>query len=358
MNPVERYLAVYYDGKRHQLDKVPSHVQYITEGFIAKNRKTILDNYTASLFNSDYFDIPLALGFDSIFVPFPPSLKIRPIKVQDENGKLVKIGQDGQNIKRITSYYEGGFINTIEILDDLYANLELLDNSELIRKTINRYEKMSSLIFPVLMVDGIFDRVWKSMGMKTFSRNFQKKTRLYQELIKFYAKLTQINIEGLIRATGSRGKVINILDDVAFKGRSMISPLRWEQDFLPYYKELTKIISDNSLIPQVHTDGDVTEMIPSFQKAGFLGLQGWEGGANPIFISEKFPDFVVIGFGDVSHILPFGTKSQVKEHVKELMIAFKENRHFIIGPSTVIFKEIPLENVIAFMNAVGKYGKY
>lgn len=358
MNAVERYLAVYCDEKRYLLDKVPSHVQYITEEFIAKNRVTILNKYSASLINNNYFDIPLALGFDSIFVSFPPSLKIRPIKVQDENGKLVKIGLDGQNIKRKTSYYEGGFINTTEILDDLHANLKLLDNSELIRKTINRYEKMSPTIFPVLMVDGIFDRVWKSMGMKTFSRNFHKKTRLYQELIKFYAKLTQINIEGLIKATGSRGKVINILDDVAFKGRSMISPLRWEQDFLPYYKDLTKIICDNSLIPQVHTDGDVTDMIPSFQKAGFLGLQGWEGGADPFFINDNFPDFVVIGFGDVSHILPFGTKSQVRVHVKELMTAFKENRHFIIGPSTVIFKEIPLENIITFMSAVEKYGKY
>ena len=196
------------------------------------------------------------------------------------------------------------------------------------------------------------------MGMSLFSRHFRKRTKLYRELIKFYAEILKINIEGLIEATGGSGKLVNILDDVAFKGQPMISPERWDQDYLPAYKEINSIISDARMIPQKHSDGDVTKLIPSFQKAGFLGLQGWEGGADPFFINDKFPEFVVIGFGDVSEILPFGTYEQVDAHVRQLMDALKENRHFVLGPSTVIFKEIPLENVRAFMNAAKKYGKY
>ncbi|MFX0136544.1 MAG: uroporphyrinogen decarboxylase family protein, partial [Candidatus Hodarchaeota archaeon] len=149
-----------------------------------------------------------------------------------------------------------------------------------------------------------------------------------------------------------------LLDDVAFKGRPMISKERWEQDFLPFYKDLISLILDANLIPQIHTDGDPTELIPSFKKAGFRGLQGWEGGADPQYINDKFPDFVIIGFGDVSHILPYGNQEQVKIHVKELIKIFKNNRHFIIGPSTVIFQEIPLKNVVIFLKAVNKYGLY
>jgi len=358
MNASERYLAVYDDIKRHKLDRVPTHVQYIREEFIFKHKDVILKDYSGYVFNNDYFDIPLALGFNSIFAPIPPSYKFRSIKISNRKGITIKIREDGQAIKRKSTYYEGGYITNIDILNELRANLKVLDNRKLLQKLITQHEKRSNLIFPVLTVDGIFDRVWKSMGMTIFSRNFKKNTKLYQGLIKFYAELTQINIEGLIEATGARGKVINILDDVAFKGRTMISPRRWEQDFLPHYKKLTKIISDNDMIPQLHTDGDVTELISSFQKAGILGLQGWEGGADPFFINDNFPDFIIIGFGDVSHILPFGTKKQVSNHVQELMSALKENRHFIIGPSTVIFKEIPLENVKSFIKAVEKYGKY
>ena len=358
MNARERYLAVFDEKTRKKLDKIPTNVQYIREEFISKYKAEIMKDYNGKSSNNSYFDIPYVLGFESIFAPFPLSYKVKPLKLRDESGRLIIIKENGQAMKRKSSYYEGGFITSIDILDELRANLKQVDNSDYVKKAIKLYEKLAPLIFPVLTVDGIFDRVWKSMGISLFSRHFQKKTKFYQKLIKFYAELAKLNIEGLINATGNRGKVITLLDDVAFKGRSMISKDRWNQDFLPYYKEILSIISDAKLIPQIHTDCDPTELIPSFQKAGFRGLQGWEGGANPRFINDNFPDFIVIGFGDVSHILPYGDKKQVEEHVKYLIDIFKENRCFIIGPSTVIFKEIPLKNVKNFINAARKYGKY
>jgi len=358
MNARERYLAVFDDTKRKSLDKIPTHVQYITEGFISNYKHEIMKDYQGKLFNNLYFDIPHVLGFESIFAQFPLSYKFRAIKVQDKEGNIIKIKEDGQSVKRKSDYYEGGFIDSIEILEDLWANLELIDNNNYITKSINFYEKLAPLIFPILIVDGIFDRVWRSMGMPIFSRNFRKNTILYKRLIEFYAELAKINIEGLINATEGKGKVIALLDDVAFKGRSMISKERWNQDFLPHYKEILSIILDAKLIPIIHTDGNPTELISSFQSAGFRGLQGWEGGADPQYINDNFPEFVIIGFGDVSHILPFGDQKQIEFHVKELMNILKENRHFIIGPSTVIFQKIPLKSVRTFITSVNKYGKY
>ena len=101
----------------------------------------------------------------------------------------------------------------------------------------------------------------------------------------------------------------------------MISPERWGQDFMPLYKEITSIIADAGMIAQYHTDGDVTIMVQSIQEAGFQGLQGWEGGADPYYINDNFPNFIVVGFGDVSDVLPFGTPTQVDEHVQMLMDA-------------------------------------
>ncbi len=358
MNARERCLAVFDDTKRKSLDKIPTHVQYIREGFISKYKHEVMKDYQEKLFNNLYFDIPHILGFESIFAQFPLSYKIRSIKVQDKSGNFIKIKEDGQSVKRKSDYYEGGFIDSIEILEDLWANLKLVDNSNYITKCVNFYEKLAPFIFPILIVDGIFDRVWRSMGMPLFSRNFRKNTKLYKRIIEFYANLAKINIEGLINTTGDKGKVITLLDDVAYKGRSMISKERWNQDFLPHYKEILSIIVDANLIPIIHTDGNPTELIPSFQNAGFRGLQGWEGGADPQYINDNFPEFVIIGFGDVSHILPFGDQKQIEFHVKELINILKENRHVILGPSTVIFQKIPLKNVRIFINTVNKYGKY
>ena len=358
MNVKERYLAVYDDAKRKKLDRVPTFVQGIKENFMFKYQKEVLDNYDKTIFNNPHFGAPFVLGFDSVFAPYPTSYKSVKIKVQDANGKEIKINEQGQPVKRKTEYYEGGYVDSLEVLEKIQAKLKILDRSDQIQHVISYYEKLSTQIFPVLMVSGMFDVVWQAMGMNLFSRHFIKRTKLYKELVKFYADLAKINIEGLINATGNRGCIVNILDDVAFKGRPMISPARWEEDFLPYYKEITSIITDAEMIPQMHTDGNVTQMIPAFQKAGFQGLQGWEGGCDPYYINYNFPDFVVVGFGDVSEVLPFGSEDEIETHVKTLMDALKENRHFIIGPSTVIFEKIPLANVKIFMGAIKKYGVY
>jgi uroporphyrinogen-III decarboxylase len=201
------------------------------------------------------------------------------------------------------------------------------------------------------------------MGMETFARHFHKKTPLYHELKQFYFEITRSNLQGTLDAIKAYGpdcriKVINFLDDVAFKGRPMISPARWVQDFLPLYKELTRMIHDAGCYAQIHTDGDVTELVPAFQAAGFDALQGWEGGCDPVFINDHFPDFIVVGFGDVSQVLPFGTQEHVRTHVRELIEIFKENRHFILGPSTVVFKGMPFENVVMFLQAAHQFGRY
>ena len=358
MDAKERYLAVYNDLERCKIDKVPKFVQYVREEFIVKHRLELNLNLANNFANMTYFSVPFELGFDAVFAPFPLSVKIKSVKIKQDNGQFLKIGEDGQKIHKKSPYYEGGFIHSIEILDELKSNMKLVDKSGDIQKVISNYEKFSKKIFPVLMLDGIFDRVWKSMDIVQFSLHYRKRSKLYRELIKFYAEITELNLLGLINATQDKSRILNILDDLAFKGRTFIPPERWKSDIMPSYKKITSIIKDSGLIPQIHSDGDITELISSLQEAGFDGLQGWEGGCDPYYINENFPDFVVIGFGDVSNILPYGSKEIVISHVKDLMTALKENRHFVIGPSTVCHEKIPFENIQCFNLAAEKFGKY
>jgi hypothetical protein len=358
MNARERYLSIYDDDARKHLDRVPTFVQYLRQEFIAKNRKNFKDANCGIGLRNDYFKFPFLLGFDSVFAPFPLSIKIKSAKIKTDLGEVVRIGEDGQKINRKTEYYEGGYIHSLDILNKLIANKKDLDLNLEIEKVMENYAKISDQIYPILTIDGIFDRVWKSMGFDIFSRHFQKASKLYKEIINYYAELTCQNIESFINSYGDNDNVITILDDFAYKSGPMISPERWEKDFLPHYKKINNLISKAGMIPQIHSDGDPTVLIPLLRKAGFRGLQGWEGGSDPKYINEHFPDFVVIGFGDVSEILPFGSKQQVTNHVRNLIDIFKENRHFIIGPSTVIFEKIPLNNVNAFIIASREYGKY
>ncbi|MEX2755754.1 MAG: uroporphyrinogen decarboxylase family protein, partial [Candidatus Sigynarchaeota archaeon] len=143
----------------------------------------------------------------------------------------------------------------------------------------------------------------------------------------------------------------------AFKGNPIFSPERWAKDLLAYYKEICGMIHDAGMHAIMHSDGDVTTLVPYLKQAGFEGLQGWEGGASPAIIKQRYPDFVTIGWGDVGNI-PFWSKDEIERHVKGILDELKDNRHLVIGPSTVIFEKMPIENIRHFMSSVMKYGFY
>lgn len=358
MNPKERFLAVYSETERKKLDRVPSFVQYVRPEFISQNEDLLFGSYQEELFYNLRFDAPLVLGFDAVFADIPHSASCSQVELTDKAGKKHITSTSGQVSKEVGQFYNQGLLFSMENLEKLRETLKISDASDSIRKTISFYESVSNKIFPVVAIGGIFDDTWMAMGMTDFSINYRKKTRLYSEVLKFFAEVMIGNVQGLIDATNGRAGVVNLLDDVAFKGRTMISPERWLEDIGPYYKKVNKMIHDAGMVAQLHTDGDVTELIPAFQQVGFQGLQGWEGGMDPVKANEQFPDFVVVGFGDVGDVLPFGTPQIIENHVKTLMDALKENRHFVIGPSTVIVKEMPYSNVLNFMAAIKKYGLY
>lgn len=358
LNASKRYLAVYSNAERKNLDRVPSFVQYVRSEFILQHEDEMLGNYSGELLYNLRLDAPMVLGFDAVYSDLPGSINIHAVELEDKDGKRYPVGINGQISNVDSTFYNRGLLFSMENLDTLKSAVYFPDNRVQIQTTLDFYEKVSDLIFPVPALNGIFDQMWMGMTMTEFARNYRKKSKLYYEVLNFYAEICEKNVQGIIDASGRRAKIINILDDVAFKGNVMISPERWEQDLGTAYKKICGMIRDAGMVAQVHTDGDVTSLIPAFQRVGFQGLQGWEGGMDPVYVNEHFPDFVVVGFGDVSEVLPFGTVAQVDAHVKTLMDALKSNRHFIIGPSTVIVKEMPYQNVLAFMSAVKRYGVY
>lgn len=356
MDPKTRFLSVFTDDRK-KLDRVPTFTQGVLAGFVNKYESQLFDVYPGEMIFNTTFDAPLVLGFDAVFAGLPHVVGCKAFKVVDEQGVEHVVGLGGQREHQGSSFYAGGLVKTMDVLEKLEENLVITENPKAAQETLAFYEKVSRLIFPVPMIGGIFDTTWQAMGFTTFAKEYRKNSKLYKGIIKFYANVTKANVEKIIEATGGKFAIINLLDDVAFKGSPMISPERWAQDLLPYYKEICGMIRDAGMHAIIHSDGDVTTLVPYLKQAGFEGLQGWEGGASPAIIREKHPDFVTIGWGDVGQI-PFWNKAEIEQHAKSILDALKENRHLVMGPSTVIFEKMPIDNIRHFIDCIKKHGVY
>ncbi|MBD3185324.1 hypothetical protein GF325_00735 [Candidatus Bathyarchaeota archaeon] len=359
MNPKDRFLSVFSED-RQELDRVPTFVQGVLGGFIQRNEEHLFDNYEGELTYNASFDAPIILGYDSVFASLPGCVGCKPMDIVDENGIKHVVGLNGQAERHGSNFYAGGLVTNLDMHEELWEGINVTDNRKSLLKAQEFHESVSHLIFPLAKVGGIFDTAWQSMGFDVFARHQVKNTSFYRQVIKDYAWVTKTNVERIIEVLDDRPAIIAILDDVAFKGRLMISPERWQQDIAPHYKEITSMIRDAGMHAIMHSDGDMTDLVPALMDAGFEGLQGWEGGADPRMIVEQYPEFVTIGWGDVGNELSFGSKEEIDLHVKFIMDAAKENRHLVIGPSTVIFEKIPFDNAKHFMTSIksrGMYGK-
>ncbi len=281
-----------------------------------------------------------------------------PIEVMDKTGTKQIIDDEGRVYYKNSTFYDHGLVHSLEIVEQLWANTKKLDNVKSIQTTINYYDSLADKLFLVPKDRRSFQSSFVGNGLWRIFPQLSEKYETYQEFVRFRAERLKDELQGLIDATGDKAKAFFIADDVAYKGRTMISPERWLSDYGPYYSEICKLATDNGILPLIHTDGDVTDLIPAFQQVGFRGLQGWEGGVDPAIINAQYPDFVVIGFVDMNEVLPFGTELQINQHVQELMDIFKANRHYMIGPSSVVNATMPIQNIRNFVDAAKKYGKY
>jgi uroporphyrinogen decarboxylase len=107
----------------------------------------------------------------------------------------------------------------------------------------------------------------------------------------------------------------------------------------------------------LHTCGAVKPIIPDLIVAGIEVLdpiQPKASGMNPSELHAAFGSRLAFHGGiDVQDVLPTGTPEQVRAHVAAVIAALHgRNGGFILAPSHTVQADVPVENILAFMDAL------
>lgn len=109
-----------------------------------------------------------------------------------------------------------------------------------------------------------------------------------------------------------------------------------------------------------HSDGNIYPIIGDFIEIGLDIL-------NPIQPKSMDPARLKREFGkklafwgtiDIQEVLPFGSPADVVNEVKLRLQTVGKGGGFIIGPTHNIQPQTPIENIMAFYDAVKTYGRY
>lgn len=202
----------------------------------------------------------------------------------------------------------------------------------------------------------IFELSWNLVGMEKFLMDLVlEKEYVFTLLDRIQEEYAFLCGERMIELGVD---ILWVGDDFGTQKGMLISPDFWRKHFKPRYASLFK--RWKKLNPELkiayHSCGSIFPIIPDFVEIGLDILNPIQPKAFGMNLEKIKRDWhgVLCLFGgvDEQEILPFGTPLDVRQEVFKRFRQAGEGGGYIIAPSHNIQPDTPLENVLAYFDAV------
>ncbi len=146
-----------------------------------------------------------------------------------------------------------------------------------------------------------------------------------------------------------------IYSDVAYKQRLMFSRDSFNQ--MGFFDDVASICQqchDKGLKVIFHSDGCIMDILPDLVAVGIDGLNPIEkaAGMDIYAIRQRYPELIILGGLDVTHLLPTGSPEEVRSETRRMINEVGSEGHLLIGSSTELDCSVPLVNYLAFYDEV------
>jgi uroporphyrinogen decarboxylase len=143
-------------------------------------------------------------------------------------------------------------------------------------------------------------------------------------------------------------------DDWGQQSGMIMGPKLWRRFLKPRLAKMYKKVKDAGLFVFIHSCGDVTEVFPDLIEIGLDVFNPIQPEVIDVYeIKKKYGDKLSF-FGGIStqKLLPYGTPDDVKREVRKFAKEIGNNGGYIIAPAHATPGDVPVENIIALIEAV------
>jgi uroporphyrinogen-III decarboxylase len=185
---------------------------------------------------------------------------------------------------------------------------------------------------------------------------------------EFLHKKQEIVMENLRLFWKALGENIDIVllegMDFGAQDSELISPVNFEELYLPHYREQFAWIHEHTTWKVLqHCCGSISKILPLLVDAGLdiiNPVQTSAYGMNPKWLKEQIGDRITFWGGgvDTQKTLPFGTPEQVSKEVEERIKIFAPGGGFVFSTIHNIQYSVPVDNIIAAFTTAHDRGQY
>jgi len=182
---------------------------------------------------------------------------------------------------------------------------------------------------------------------------------LLERVVDYYAAVSR----RIFEAAADALDIFFIGNDFGTQTGPVVGENFFRRFFLPHLKRLIDLGHAYGLKVMLHCCGGFAPLVPVMIEAGLDALQSLQPdarGMDPASLKKAFGGRIVLnGCIDTHHLLIRGTPELVRAKTKEILAAMKPGGGYIASPShDYLLPETPVENVLAFYEAVREFGSY
>jgi uroporphyrinogen decarboxylase len=196
----------------------------------------------------------------------------------------------------------------------------------------------------------LFERAWSLRGMADLMVDMIEAPEWVDELLDtilafdlaVVEEMLKYDIDGLLYG-----------DDWGQQRGLIFGPTLWRRFIKPRVAQLYRAVKRAGKVVMIHSCGKVQELFPDLIEVGLDVFNPFQPDVmDPYEMKRQYGDSLSF-FGGVSvqHLLPYGTPAEIRAEVRRLMDEVGRDGGFIIAPSHDMPGDIPVENMVAFIEA-------
>jgi uroporphyrinogen decarboxylase len=204
----------------------------------------------------------------------------------------------------------------------------------------------------------VFMGAWQLMGFENYCLRLADEPELIRAVTDWLGSSQLAVLEVLLQhdCVGT----IWMPDDLCYNSGPVVSPRTYREYVYPWYAKMVDRCHKAGIPVGLHSDGDLSRLLPDLVACGFDAIHPFEPPMNDIIAAKRqWGDRIAVAGGiDLKNTLCNGEPEDVEAEVREMAAALAPGGGWLMGSSNSIPNFVPVENYQALLTAGLKYGRY
>jgi uroporphyrinogen decarboxylase len=195
----------------------------------------------------------------------------------------------------------------------------------------------------------LYERAWILRGIEPILLDFLMNPLFVEEL---FDKIIDFNLIITKRLCKFPIDAFHFGDDWGQQEGLIIDPDLWRRIFKKRLRKLYDEVHNAGLPVSIHSCGDITEIIPDLIEIGVNMICPLQAEALDFnFLKKEYgKDLTFWGGVSTQKTLPYGSTDDVREEIRDRIKVLGKGGGYILAPSHELQKDVPLENMLAFID--------